>query len=378
MMHIGFLLNHYTGHQAYHVLPIAYALSGNKDVKVSIIVSSTALHKMARDLGDIWGTHHCHIIKAHVPFWVDLIDPLTRQFIFLKKKAVLDHNTALFKTLDALVVPEKTSLSLKKNKALAHLKMIRIRHGAGDRATGLDDSNKDFDLILTSGQKMQERLMSDQNIAKEKLPIIGYPKFDMTDKLPPPRPLFNNGKKTVLYNPHFRRDESSWVKMGMDVLHFFKDSNDYNLIFAPHILLYQRALRHGAKNLHAFKNCPNIHIDTGSDALIDMTYTRQADIYLGDVSSQIYEFLRQPCPCLFLNAHHIHDWQNKQTFKHWQCGDVCESIDDLEHALTQIDTWKNRYLHTQKQLLDDTFSQKGTASRNAARAIVNYLEITQG
>jgi CDP-glycerol glycerophosphotransferase (TagB/SpsB family) len=256
--------------------------------------------------------------------------------------------------------------------------MIRIRHGAGDRATGLDNSNKAFDLILTSGQKMQERLMSDQNIAKEKLPIIGYPKFDMIDKLPPPRPLFNNNKKTVLYNPHFRRDESSWVKMGMDVLHFFKDNKDYNLIFAPHILLYQRALRHGAKNLHAFKNCPNIHIDTGSDALIDMTYTRQADIYLGDVSSQIYEFLRQPRPCLFLNAHHIHDWQNKQTFKHWQCGDVCESIDDLEHALTQIDTWKNRYLHTQKQLLDDTFSQKGTASRNAARAIVNYLEITQG
>ena len=36
-----------------------------------------------------------------------------------------------------------------------------------------------------------------------------------------------------------------------------------------------------------------------------MTYTKQADIYLGDVSSQVYEFMLKPRPCIFFNPENI-------------------------------------------------------------------------
>ena len=56
-------------------------------------------------------------------------------------------------------------------------------------------------------------------------------------------------------------------------------------------------------------------VDLDSHRLNDMTYTNAADIYLGDVSSQVYEFSTQPRPCVFINAHGV-AWQGmrKHTF----------------------------------------------------------------
>ncbi len=54
-----------------------------------------------------------------------------------------------------------------------------------------------------------------------------------------------------------------------------------------------------------------------------MTYTALADIYLGDVTSQIYEFLRTPKPSLFLNASRA-DWRGDESFHHWRYGPVLD------------------------------------------------------
>ena len=43
-----------------------------------------------------------------------------------------------------------------------------------------------------------------------------------------------------------------------------------------------------------------------------MAYTQRADIYLGDVSSQVYEFLLNPRPCVFLNPRRF-DWRETAT-----------------------------------------------------------------
>ncbi len=48
-----------------------------------------------------------------------------------------------------------------------------------------------------------------------------------------------------------------------------------------------------------------------------MSYTTAADIYLGDVSSQVYEFLYEPRPCLFLNSHEF-AWKSDPNFAHWK------------------------------------------------------------
>ena len=42
-------------------------------------------------------------------------------------------NLDFFRSLDVLVVPEKTSLALKDQFGLDRLKIVHTRHGAGDR-----------------------------------------------------------------------------------------------------------------------------------------------------------------------------------------------------------------------------------------------------
>lgn len=63
-----------------------------------------------------------------------------------------------------------------------------------------------------------------------------------------------------------------------------------------------------------------ILIDLGSKRLLDMSYTSGADIYLGDVSSQVYEFLDTPRPC----ASHAHAvaWQEDANYLFWTLGEV--------------------------------------------------------
>jgi len=72
-----------------------------------------------------------------------------------------------------------------------------------------------------------------------------------------------------------------------------------------------------------------------------MDYTLNADIYLGDVSSQIYEFLIKPRLCVFLNSHHAL-WREDPNYQHWRCGPVLDKVSDLSSILENIeDTQKN-------------------------------------
>lgn len=88
------------------------------------------------------------------------------------------------------------------------------------------------------------------------------------------------------------------------------EQSSYNLIFAPHI--------RAAENMNASERAHwqqlavpgRMIVDLDSPRLIDMTYTLTADIYLGDLSSQLYEFLIKPRPVAFINAHRV-DWQKR-------------------------------------------------------------------
>ncbi len=374
-MHYGFLLNHYAGHQAYHSLPIAYELSSrHPEHQVTIVAATDELYQIAKQMGTHWPDNNCKLLRAHVPAFIDAIDPYIKKFVLIRKRAILEFNTKIFKDMDVLIIPEKNSLQLKKKHRLSKLKFVRIRHGAGDRDTGLDESNQKFDLILASGQKMKDRLMSGPHIDSKKIAIIGYPKFDIIDKLPPPQPIFTNGKPVVIYNPHYKNTESSWQIYGRQVLEFFRKNQNYNLIFAPHIILYERALRHNAFALDEYESCPNIFVDTGSQASIDMTYTRQADIYLGDVSSQIYEFLHTPRPCIFINAHNVKDWENSEQHLHWRTGDVITTIDQLKVALNAAQQQFYHYKPIQEEILRYTFDvQKQSAAERAAHTLTTFL-----
>src|SRR5207253_4220062 len=214
------------------------------------------------------------------------------------KLTIYRDHLAFFSSLDALVVAEKTSAILKTRYRISTLKLIHTRHGAGDRAIGFDRASSRFDQVLVSGPKIRDRLIRDAKVAPERLSMIGYPKFDLVPAISPRLPFQANGRPTVLYNPHVSPHLSSWYRDGRAVLDFFVEHTEYNLIFAPHVMLFERPFALSIDKMRIdrpgtldekYWAAANIHIDLGSRASTDMTYTSAADLYLGDVSSQVYE-----------------------------------------------------------------------------------------
>lgn len=374
-MRIGFLFNHYAAHQLLHAAPIAFELSRRDDGhQVEIFVLSDALKSVVERIARLYPGETTRIHVLRVPLSAQILDPVVKPFAFLQKSAALKANAALFRTVDILVVPEKTSLKLKQNPTLQHLKFVYTHHGAGDRAEAYYPELAHFDLVLTPGRKIANRLLASGLVAPERCAIVGYPKFSVAESLDAAPVVFPQKRTTVLYNPHYSRTESSWQTMGRAILDFFKASDRYNLIFAPHVLLYQRWLRHRARTLSRWRNIAHIHLDTGSDKGIDMTHSLAADIYLGDVSSQVYEFLYRPRPVIFLDSRNIEDWRNNESFMMWRAGDVLHSVDALPKALSQATIRHPDYLPEQKALFADTFDLDSTPSeKRAADAIIHHF-----
>jgi CDP-glycerol glycerophosphotransferase (TagB/SpsB family) len=299
------------------------------------------------------------------------------------KLMIYGDNLDFFRSFDAVVVSEKTSLLLKTRYGLERVKLIHTRHGAGDRAIGFNRESSAFDLVLVSGPKIERRLIEDAGLAPEQIALVGYPKFDLcannrfADSFPAPQ------RPTVIYNPHPSPRLSSWFRHGAAVLAAFRNQDRYNLIFAPHVMLFERkwvvtidppSLARVVPPGPEFAREPRIHIDTGSAASSDMSYTNRADIYLGDVSSQVYEFLRVPRPCLFLDSHGV-DWRDDPNYLHWQAGPVLESADGLLDAIDAAVASHPDYAPVQQALIDATFSLSDRPSaERAADAITAFLE----
>ncbi len=299
------------------------------------------------------------------------------------KLLIYRDNLDFFRSLDALVVTERTSLILKTRYGLARPLMILSDHGAGDRAIGFGASTAKFDHILAAGQKIADRLIAEAGVLPERLSITGYPKFDRSPEAPPPLRFSGDGKPIILYNPHVSPHLSSWYKQGRAVLDFFLGNPDYNLIFAPHIMLFQRGavftidkLRFGIPGRldPKYAAAPNIHIDVESAALTNMAYTNIADLYLGDVSSQVYEFLKTPRPCVFLDVHTT-PYHGDPNYAHWQSGPVIETASELAIAIPQaIRDHKRMYRPIQQNLFAYTFDLTSEPSSvRAARVIARLV-----
>ena len=356
-------------HQAFHSLPIALELAvRHPDAEVHLAAATPEHLKHLRALAEAYAP------GAPVVFDQLRLPPFLRRGDGAKgvppKIVTLLYNLAYFARFEALVVPERTSLILRT--LLRRTRMIWTRHGAGDRASGFEKDISRFDFVLMAGTKIEQRLR-EQNLLKDGQYATGiYAKFDLVERLPR-EPLFDNHRPTVLYIPHFRPRFSSWPIWGRAVLDHFARSDRYNLMFAPHIRLFDPPTTGKYAAFKRFESCPNVRIDLGSMASADMTYTRAADLYLGDVSSQVAEFLRHPRPCVFLNAHHV-AWKDDPNYRFWELGPVVEDIRDLEPAIQ--DAFRNHDSYRERQLayFADTFGgMEGPTAPKAADAIADYL-----
>ena len=376
-MRVAFLFNHAVSHQVPHAAPFAFVLSRDyPQIDVTIACSTPQELTLAWEIAALYPGQRCRMEMLALPWYLKLLDPLISLWSFHRKQAVLRHNLDFFRGLDVLVSPEVHCVKLRRQPGLANLRMIRVRHGAGDRDGVFDERLRAFDFMLLPGRKYVDRLRGLGLLPEGDYALAGYPKFEVIQGFNRPVPrLFQNDRPVVLYNPHFDAAQSSWQTMGLQVLDFFAAHPEYNLIFAPHLVLFKRRLRHGAFLPRRYRRVANIHVDLGSSALVDMSYLRAADIYLGDVSSQVYEFILQPRPCIFLNAHAV-DWTDHPAYAHWHLGQVVDRVEpDLHLALQQAGEAQERYRSRQEQALAYTFHTEPGVSAAAlgARAIAAFL-----
>jgi CDP-glycerol glycerophosphotransferase (TagB/SpsB family) len=289
---------------------------------------------------------------------------------------VLNHNLDFFRTLDALVAPERQCMKLRTHYGLEDLIMIHARHGAGDRKGGFDDRSGAFDLTLLPGQKYVDRLTKLGYLRDGAYAATGWPKFEVVRGLGRGNTrFFDNTNPVVVYNPHFDETVSSWLPMGMEVLDFFLENPDYNLIFAPHVVLFKRSARHKASLPRKYLGAPNILVDKGSPASADMSYMLAADIYLGDVSSQVYEFLLEPRPCIYLNGHQT-AWRDDPNYFHWTLGQVVSEVKtELRSAIDRARKVQDQFLAPQREAFAYTFRTESdtTAAERGADAIAEFL-----
>jgi hypothetical protein len=379
---ICFLFNHDQTHQIAHSLPIALQMAKSSVADVTLAVTSALVETEIRRLSGA-ALEGIKIVPLQTKSTVSQM--LVRAFDRLvpaRKLLVYRDNLDFFRQFDALVVSEKSSLILKARYGLDNIKFIHTRHGAGDRAIGFNAESAQFDLILVSGEKIRDRLVCDAGVPPEKIRITGYAKFDII--VPEQKPLFPaSDRRTILYNPHPSPHLSSWFKFGAEVLEQFYQSDRYNLIFAPHVMLFARpwtvtidrlSIASVKKPAARYHEAPHMLMDMGSPACTDMTYTNAADLYLGDVSSQVYEFLNRPRPCLFLDAHDTR-WQGNPNYRHWTTGPVKTDTSDIIGAVDAAFASQASYRDTQLAVLDDSFSVTAMpASVRAATAIIDYLD----
>ena len=381
-MRIGFLFNHYEPHQIPHAAPYAFALSRLRpDWSVDILCSSAAEEAFVKDIAPRFPGERATRRRLQVPLHARMLDPVISNFAFYRKRAVQRANQADLARYDALITPEITSLALKSAPGFERVKFIFTCHGSGDLFSNhfgpFDVRIKNFDFMILPKRRMAHTLERIGRADDILYGVSGYPKFECFDGTR--KRLFDNDLPTVLYNPTQNPHGTSWHAFGPAVLDYFYARQDLNLIFAPHALLFKRGWTRGARLPTRFRATDRVRIDLGSRASFDMTYLASADLYLGDQSSQIYEFIPEPRPCVFLNQKEV-GWRDNIDFLSWSFGPVVERIEDLGPAIDAAFAEFDRWRPAQEKALSDDAIDAGApyadrpASERGAHMIAEFLE----
>lgn len=385
MKRVVFLFNHDAPHQVAHLAGPAAAFAEAYPAVTTIIAYATPRIKAAvAALMSPSAIRALEWYELTLPSWANVARQLDRVLPASRILRLRAH-LPFFASADVVVSTERTCLRLQHLLPAATMpRFVRVPHGAGDRNVTYHPDFRRFDLVLASGQKAADELVK-QGILAERIRIVGYPKFDAVD-LAGKRRFFDNDRPVFVYNPHFDPHLSSWYKAGPDLLQWFARpaNREFNLIFAPHVMLFRKRL-HISPEYKVARLCPavpeeartasNILIDTDSPRLFDMSYTLSADAYVGDFSSQIYEFLAHPRPAFFLDMRGKPDEAEDERHVFRQAGPVFDHLQDLTSALPRWREFVSQYAAAQQALFDHTFSRtEQPANRRAAAAIAELLD----
>ncbi|MCK5147138.1 CDP-glycerol glycerophosphotransferase family protein [bacterium] len=270
-------------------------------------------------------------------------------------------------------------------------KAVEIFHG------GLSDKNYVesvkilvYDYVLFPGEKTKDKV--DRSGYLRWIPrwdIIGYPKFDpLLKKTLDVKPLFNNGRKTVLYAPtwisqnvNFKmikfstHGESSldlWGKAIVRALH-----KDVNLIIKYHSRIYR-------KPGDIYEQIDSLIKELGAEDKVKISiddnilpYMAQADLMISDISTACYEWFHFDRPIVFANPspeHYIVSEDIGSNTYAWQAGDVFGREEDiLPHVMSNLDN--DLYNDKRNEIFKYTvFQPDGHATERQAKAIIDFYK----
>ena len=330
----------------FHSIGLAIDFDKRQGNEVSILFNS----RNEWHIKDILPANHSIKLIRVNPYWYIRL-PLYVEVKLNYRKSIFKKYKKIFLEQDVFISSLYNDLIIRDEIAPKKILMIYTAHGPANGPYCFNDLVKQFDYFFCASKKEVEIRREMGQIKSKNYCIGGYLKLDSAK--PDKVNLFSNNKEIVLYNPHWEKKLTSFFKHGFDILNYFKDHPNMNLIFAPHALLTKRniLLRWCLKN---YEKYPNIHMDYGSKKSHDFSYTQAADIYLGDVSSQALEFcLIELRKCIFIDVNN-----NKGSdYISWSLGKVYSTGFNIENALNEIDTlYDDNYKAKQKSIIEDVFT----------------------
>jgi len=288
------------------------------------------------------------------------------------KHLTLRDNRSVLNSFDAILAVENT-VAMARDEGIEKPLLIYTPHGFGDRDYAFVPRIATFDFVLVAGEKTERQMLERGLIRSGNYALTGSIKLETAELLMNAEgPLFANDQPVILYNPHFEAGLSSWSRFLGPMLQQFSRQRGLNLVVAPHVKMFCNASRRKRERIET-RSTETILIDTGSDRSIDSTYLALASVYVGDVSSQVYEFLANPRPCVFLNAHAV-NWRTDPHYIHWHLGDVVEDPAELVHAIAAAPERHHLYRERQMKLAAAALGTNARgASDRAAEAILGCL-----
>jgi|TARA_B100001971_G_scaffold188353_1_gene189645 hypothetical protein len=259
-------------------------------------------------------------------------------------------------------------------------KMIYTNHGTGDGEYGFASELKSMDMILVAGEKMRVQIER-QSMFRDGLPFkileVGYPKSDFYNvdifgnKLKCPK-LFDNNKPVLFYNPHWMAELNSFNILGISLIKWIMETDRFNLVVSPHPLFWKFD-RKNSKYLRTINNI-NIHVNEDKLCAADTSLMQVADIYVGDVSSSVYEWLVFDRPILFLN-NGVENWESNPHYSMWGFGPVASDVMEMKKILMNLTEIENDFKILRKEAFRRTFKETPVSpSKFAAQSILKFLE----
>ena len=340
----------------------------------------------------------------HIPPVVRLF-PYLKGLVITENKQIFEHINSKYKDLSipCYYVKKRTEAHqiITKNRirtvvypsyhVIFRGKAVQIFHG------GLSDKNyvesikvTVYDMVLFPGEKTKDKINNSGYLKLiPKWKLVGYPKFDpLIDKSLKIEPVFNNGKKTILYAPTWvsQNEKFGMVKFsphGESSLHIWSKDiirelhKDYNIIIKYHSRIYR-------KPNDIYEEIDKLIIELGAEdniaVKIDdniLPFMYEADLMISDISTACYEWFHFNRPIVFANPSVEHykpsNDINSNTYA-WQAGDVINKKTDIKHFVDK-NIEDDYYKDKRNEIFNYTvYKPDGNATKRQANAIIELAE----